>query len=225
METPPPISFARGAPSLDIVAVDELRGCRAARVRERSGRHHRLRHRDRLRAAARVDRRVPAGRARAGRRHERVDAGRRVPVPAAGRAGRPRDRRGAELRPHAALAARAGRRPDGDPAPGGRRGRRGDRARVRERRAPEARPHHPQLPQPRRLHALAREAAPAARPREDLRLRRLRGRPVRRAPLRGRDAADDALARRRRSRSSTRPPSRRPSAPASASATWPARRR
>jgi 2-aminoadipate transaminase len=25
METPPPISFARGAPSLDIVAVDELR--------------------------------------------------------------------------------------------------------------------------------------------------------------------------------------------------------
>ena len=200
METPPPISFARGAPSLDIVAVDELRA-----------------------AAQRAFENDPGGttaygtaigyvplrewiaeyqqvRARPGRGHERLDAGGRVPVPAARRARRPRDRRGAQLRPHAPVAARAGRRPDGDPARGGRRGRRGDRARVRSGRAAEARPHHPQLPQPRRLHAVAREAAPAARPGEDLRLRHLRGRPLRRAPLRGRAAADDAVAGRRRPR-------------------------
>ena len=225
METPPPISFARGAPSLDIVAVDELRA-----------------------AAQRAFENDPGGTTAYGTaigyvplrewiaEYQQV-APEQVVVTngsmqadaflfrLARRARRPRDRRGAELRPHAAVAARAGRGPDGDPARGGRRGRRGDRARVRGRRAAEARPHHPQLPQPRRLHAVAREAPPAARPGEDLRLRRS----SRTTPT------SSSASRARRCRrccrsttptaSSTRRRSRRPSAPASASATSRARRR
>ena len=60
---------------------------------------------------------------------------------------------------------------------------------------------------------------------ERVRLRDLRGRPLRRAALRGRAAADDAVARRARTTSSTRRRSRRRSARASASATWRARSR
>ena len=81
------------------------------------------------------------------------------------------------------------------------------------RRAAQARPHHPQLPQPRRLHALARQAREADRAGRQARLRAVRGRPLRGAALRGRAAAHDALARPVRTRSSTRRPSRRPSAP------------
>ncbi len=51
-----------------------------------SGRDDRLRHLGRLPAAARLDRRAPRGRARAGARHQRVDAGRRVSVRRARRA-------------------------------------------------------------------------------------------------------------------------------------------
>ena len=69
-----------GRPSLDIVDVDGLRESAAARVRARPRRHDRLRHRDRLRAAARVDRRAARRRRRAGARHQRLDAGRRVPL-------------------------------------------------------------------------------------------------------------------------------------------------
>ena len=66
--------------------------------------------------------------------------------------------------------------------------------RAARRAAPaEARPHHPQLPEPRRLHALGGQARAAARARPQPRLHDLRGRPVRRAALRGRAAADDAL--------------------------------
>ena len=197
METPPPISFARGAPSLDIVAVDELRA-----------------------AAQRAFENDPGGTTAYGTavgyvplrewiaEYQQV-APEQVVVTNGSmqadaflfrllvRARRPRDRRGADLRPHAALPARARRRAAGDPAPGGRRRRRGDRTRLRGGRAAEARAHHPQLPQPRRVHAVAREAPSPARPGADLRLRRLRGRPLRRAALRGRDAADDALDRRR----------------------------
>ena len=93
------------------------------------------------------------------------------------------------------------------------------------RGADQARPRHPQRPQPRRLHALGREARAAGRARRRARLLDLRGRPLPRAALRGRAAGDDALARPRPARSSTPPPSRRRSARASASATWPAPRR
>ena len=91
-------------------------------------------------------------------------------------------------------------------------------------RAPEARARDPELPEPRRLHAQRRQAGEAARAGRRARLHDLRGRPLHRDPLRGRGPADDALAGRRRARSSTRRRSPRPSAPASASATWSARR-
>ena len=91
--------------------------------------------------------------------------------------------------------------------------------------ADQARPRDPQLPQPRRLHALGREARAAGRARRRARLLDLRGRPLPRAALRGRGAGDDALARRAPGGSSTPPPSRRRSAPACGSATWPGRPR
>ena len=81
--TGPTISFARGAPSLDIVDVEGLQRRRRARVRQRPGGDDRLRHLGRLPAPARVDRRPPRRRARARARHQRLDAGRRVPVRAA----------------------------------------------------------------------------------------------------------------------------------------------
>ena len=69
----------------------------------------------------------------------------------------------------------------------------------------QARPHHPQLPEPRRLHALAGQAPQAARAGPRARLRDLRGRPVRGHPLPRRAAAAHARARRgRRHASSTR---------------------
>ena len=59
---------------------------------------------------------------------------------------------------------------------------------------PEARPHHPQLPEPGRLHAVAGEARRGCSswPREHGFVD-LRGRPLRRAALQRRAAADDAL--------------------------------
>ena len=111
----------------------------------------------------------------------------------------------------------------------------------------QARPRHPQLPQPGRLHALGREAGAAGRARRRARLLDLRGRPLPRAALRGRGAGDDALdrqgrprrprlllledgqprrpgrlpgrARRRRSRSSPSAPTR----PTSRRTCWPSR--
>ena len=67
------------------------------------------------------------------------------------------------------------------------------RAGARRRPRAEARPHHPQLPQPGRLHALRGEAPAAGRARRRARLLDLRGRPLPRGPLRRcRGAADDA---------------------------------
>ena len=88
----------------------------------------------------------------------------------------------------------------------------------------EARPHHPQRAQPGRLHALGGQARAPGRARRRARLLDLRGRPLSRASLRGRAAGDDAGAR-----------PRRPGPPrlllledgqprASGSATWPGRR-
>ena len=66
------------------------RACARPRSRpsRRPGRDGRLRHVGRLRAAARVDRRAARRRGRAGARHQRLDAGRRVPVRAARRSRR-----------------------------------------------------------------------------------------------------------------------------------------
>ena len=95
---------------------------------------------------------------RAGDRHQRLDAGRRVPVRAARRSRRRRRRREADLRPHAARPAQARRRhPDGRAAARRHRHRR-RRGAARGRRAPDARAHHPQLPEPGRLHAVGRQA-------------------------------------------------------------------
>ena len=105
----PTISFARGAPSLDIVDVRGPARRRRARLRERPRRHDRLRHRDRLPAPAQLDRRAPRGGARARARHERLDAGGRVPVRAPRARRRRGDRRAPHVRPHAAVAARTWR--------------------------------------------------------------------------------------------------------------------
>ena len=68
------------------------------------------------------------------------------------------------------------------------------------RRPAQAGPHHSQLPQPRRLHALAGQAAEADRAGGRVRLPDLRGRPLRGHPLRGRAAAaHDRAAGRQRS--------------------------
>ena len=108
---------------------------------------------------------------------------------------------------------------------GAARGRRRRRRRVRggaRRRAGEARPRDPQLPQPGRLHALGRQARAAGRARRRARLLDLRGRPLPADQVRRRRAAaDDALDRTARTGSSTPRRSRRRSARASGSATWP----
>ena len=101
------------------------------------------------------------------------------------------DRRAADLRPHPAAPAAARRRAGAGSA----RGRRRRPRRLRSGaggRPGQARPHHSQLPQPRRLHALGREAGAAGRARRRARLLDLRGRPLPRAAVRGpHDGADD----------------------------------
>ena len=69
------------------------------------------------------------------------------------------------------------------------------------RRAGQARPHHPQLPQPGRLHALGRQARAPGRARRRARLLDLRGRPLSPDQVRRRRAAaDDAVDRHIRTR-------------------------
>ncbi len=193
--TGPTISFARGAPSLDIVDVDGLQRRRRARLRERPRGHDRLRHRDRLPAPAQLDRRPPRRGARARARHERLDAGRRVPVRAARARRRRGDRRAPHLRPHAALAAPARRAAARGRARAGRH-RHGTRSRACS--APAARSPTlahiiPNFQNPAGYTLSLREAPPPARARRRPRLPGVRGRPLRGAALQRRDAADDAL--------------------------------
>ena len=193
-----PISFARGAPSLDIVDVDGLRAAADKAFESDPGGmtaygtaigYPPLREW--------IAERHQVG-PRAGRCHEWLDAGRRLPVRCAGQVRRLGDRRAANVRPDAAVVAQPRRgRPNGRAR--ARRDRRGcARAGARRRREAEARPHHPQLPESRRLHAVGREARAAARARAQPRVHDLRGRPVCGAAVRGRAAADDALDGRRR---------------------------
>ncbi len=78
--TGPTISFARGVPSLDIIDVDGLRDAAVRAFESDPDGHHRLRHVGRLPAPAQLDRRPPRRRARARARHQRLAAGRRLPV-------------------------------------------------------------------------------------------------------------------------------------------------
>ncbi len=71
---------------------------------------------------------------------------------------------------------------------------------MRRRHRPQARPHHPELPEPGRLHADGGQAQPAARARRAARLHDLRGRPLPAHPLQRRGPADDARAGPRRQR-------------------------
>src|SRR5215212_253844 len=173
---------------------------RQPRARSRPRRRVRLRHVGGLPAPARVALEEARRGAGPAARHQRLDAGRRLPVPGAGRTGRRGRRRGADVRPHAAVADQAGRGDPRDPARAGRHRRGRARGRARRGCAADARPHHPELPEPRRLHALAGKARPAAGARARARLHPVRGRPLRRIALRGRAAPAHARARRGRRR-------------------------
>ena len=192
---------------------------RRAGLRGGPGGHDRVRHRHRLRAAARVDRREARRRRPQVHRHQRVDAGRRVPLRHARRArrrGRRRapdyDRtllglrqRGAEIcrstsSPTASTSTRCATLLEGGLRP----------------KLAHIIPNF-QNPAGYTLSREKRDAAAGARPR--VRLPRLRGRPVRRAALRGRAAAARCSRSTSPTTSSTRRRSPRPSAPASASAT------
>ena len=196
------ISFARGAPSLDIVDVDGLRAAADRGVHGRSRRHDRLRDRDRLPAAARVDRRAPPGRrpSRCSSPTARCRPTRSCSTRSC-EPGRRGDRRAPDLRPDAAVAAQPRRRR----ADGRARARRDRRRRARARaRRPARKPKlaHiiPNFQNPAGYTLSADEARAPARARPRPRVHDLRGRPVRGAALRGRAAADDALDGPRRDR-------------------------
>ena len=154
------ISFARGAPSLDIVDVEGLKAA-AVRVRRRPRRDDRVRHRRSATCPLRqwIAERHGVERV-AGARHQRLDAGRRVPLRRAGAARRRRRGGEADVRPHAARtsAAAAPRctwsswSPTGSTSPA-------RRAAARRGVRPKLRAHHPQLPEPGRRDAVASRSA------------------------------------------------------------------
>ena len=180
------ISFARGAPSLDIVDVEGLReAAQLAFDTDPAGTTAYGTSVGYVPLREWIAEQHGVGR-RAGARHQRLDAGRRVPVRADGAARRRGDRRVADLRPHAAEPAQPRRRR----ADGRARARR-HQHRRRWRRCSRGR--HPKLAhiipnfQNPAGYTLSRgEAQAAAGARGRARLHDLRGRPVRRDPLRGR---------------------------------------
>ena len=139
-------------------------------------------------------------------------------------AGRPGGGRGPQLRPHAARAAPAGRRVPGHPAGGRRHRRRRAGERARGRGPAEAGAHHPQLPQPGRLHALAARSGrswwrwPSSTTSSCSRTTRTWSCASRASPSPTMLSLDSSTTW------STRRRSRRRCAPASGWATWPARR-
>ncbi len=192
------ISFARGAPSLDIIDVEGLRDASArAFANDPAGA-----------TAYGTSVGYPRLRAWIAERHG-VEPEQVLVTNGSMQAdaflfehlvqqGRRRGGGAPHLRPHAALAVRTRRAG----APGGavagrhrhRRARRPAGGTIgRPARAPEARPHHPQLPEPRRLHARAGQAQRAARAGGGARLHGVRGRPLRGAALQRPEAPDDAL--------------------------------
>ena len=202
------------------------RGRRSARSTNDPGGHDRLRHVGRLRAAARVDRRAARRRRRS--RCSSPTARCRPTRSCSSCSSSPGDAVVVEAptydRTLLALRNARRRRPHGRARDRRHRRRRRSSALLEDgrcgRSSRTSSPTSRTRPATRcRARSATRLLALAAR----ARLHDLRGRPVRRAPLRGRAAADDALARRARARSSTRRRSRRRSAPASASATSSAR--
>ena len=186
------ISFARGAPSLDIVDVD---GLKAAAVRAFDADPAAVTGygpatgypplREWIAERHGVD-------GRAGPGHQRLAAGRRVPLRPPGQPGRRRHRGEADVRPDAAQPPQHGRQdPPGVARPGRARHRRAAQA-ARVGRTPEAGARHPELPEPGRHDALAGAAAGADRAGPRVRLHDLRGRPVRGHPVPRRAAAVDA---------------------------------
>ncbi len=164
-------------------------GCARARVRLAAGPV--LRHRQGAPRPLRVDRRAARRRRLAGDGHERIDGGGGAALPHPRRRGRPRGRRTADLRPNAAAAEPAGA--ELAPAPLEADGVDVDAvAAACEAGGAEARPRHPQLPQPGGLHALGREAPASGRARRRARLRAVRGRPLPPDQLRGEGRRDDA---------------------------------
>ena len=189
------ISFAGGLPAPELFDAAGLREAFAAALSdERAGRSLQYSTTEgdpELRAAiaARLDRPRVTDRGRPAARHERLAAGAHPGRRGADRARRPRARGGAVL-PGGAAGVHAGRR-------GGRprrvrrrraRSRRGGRRGLRARRAPAL--HDPDLPQPDRAHAAARAPARARGDRRAARPVADRGRPVRRASLPRRAAAE-----------------------------------
>ena len=115
------ISFARGAPSADILPHEAVREAAASGACRGLGKGALLRDRDRPSGALRVDRRAARwARRLAGDGRQRLAGGRGDAVRAPARARRPGRRRAADLRPHAAAPA-AARRRAGAGAAGGRR--------------------------------------------------------------------------------------------------------
>ncbi len=139
----------------------------------------------------RVDRGAARSPPRAGDGHQRLDGGGVAPLSPLRRIRGPGGGGAAHLRPHPAAAEAGRRRVPAGAAGGGRDRRNRGRGRLAARGS-ETRSRDPQLPQPRRLHALGREAAAPGRARRRARLRPLRGRSLPADQLRWRGRQDDA---------------------------------
>ena len=175
------ISFARGAPSLDIVDVEGLQRGRAARLRERPGGDDGLRHvvgyvplREWIAEQHGVEPSSrcwsPTARCRPTRSCSSCSC---RPGDAVIVESPTYDRTLLNLRNRGADVRMVDLETDGISIDG-----LGDGA--LDGGAPEARAHHPELPEPGRLHALRGQAQAAAGARGRARLHDLRGRPVRR---------------------------------------------
>ena len=197
---PTTISLSRGAPSLDIIAVEDLKRRRADAPSSATP----------PAPSPTAPRRATRG-CWTGSRPSTASSQDRVVATngsmqadaflfqALVQSGRRRRRRGAHLRPHAAVAdassaprcCRSRSRPTASTS-----------ARSRRRSKAGARPvlAHiiPNFQNPAGCTLSLAEAPPPAAARARVRVHDLRGRPVRRAALRGRAAADDAVARRER---------------------------
>ena len=217
------IPFTRGVPSADLLPVDALREAADTALDARAGAARSPTPAGRAPGTARLDRRAPRRRRRAGGLLERLAAGAPVPRRAAGRRRGSRrvlveaptyDRALILLRRAGADAggcARSTSRP-------GRRRARGRRCAATARRRSSTSSRRSRTRAARRCRSSAARAARGARRRA--RLPDRRGRPLRPPALPRRDAADAARARSSRRRAWSRcPRSRRRSRPASASAT------
>ena len=214
------ISFARGVPAPECLAVDELADCARTALERDGTADPPLRAGRRLRPAARVDRGAPRRRAGPRPAHERLAPGLRLPRRAARPPRHARARRGADLRP-AAEDPRPARRRDRAARDGRGRARSG-RARAGARRAQRTGvPLHDRRPSRTRAAGRCPRSAAAASSRSPASPEpaRARGRPVRPHPLRGQPRRRSSSTSTAATTSPMRRRSRRRSRRASASAT------